>query len=125
MRGVLVIDDEASVRQVVADTLRQAGVAVRTAASGEEGIALFRRERQKLDAVLVDLTMPGLGGAETLLELRRIDPNIAVILTSGYHEEEARSAVYASVPFIRKPFDQARLLEVLRRSLDQGSTRPM
>jgi PAS domain S-box-containing protein len=88
-RTILVIDDERPVREALADILELEGWTALTAANGREGVALFRRHQAEIALVLLDLLMPVMGGDETLAALRAIDPQVKVILSSGYDEAEA------------------------------------
>jgi len=89
--GVLVVDDEPVVREVGCLALSIAGFDVGEAADGAEAIAAFLREPGRWDVVLLDMTMPGLGGAETFAELRRLAPDVRVVLSSGYTSRTPRA----------------------------------
>ncbi len=118
---VLVIDDEEAVRRLAARMLRRLGHEVHTAASGEEGVEMFRRHADRVRAVLLDATMPGMGGAATFRALRALDPDVAVILTSGHSERDSVRDLAGAVPdaFLPKPYRSADLAEVLTR-VDPG-----
>ena len=73
--------------------IERAGFSVLTAGGGREAIRLFREHRHEVRCVLLDLTMPDLDGAETFRELRRIRPDVRVVLSSGYGEEAATGRV--------------------------------
>jgi CheY-like chemotaxis protein len=116
---VLVIDDEAMVRNTLSAMLRSLGFVVLTAADGQEGVELFRTNRSRIAVVLLDMTMPRMNGEETFRELRRLQPNVRTILCSGYSEKEAadRFSGQGIAGFLQKPFGldsiSARLSEVL------------
>jgi len=80
-RKVLVVDDNATMRRTFCDWLEKLGYATVEAASGAEGIELFRKE--KFDILLTDLMMPGKNGLETIFEIRRIDPTVRIVAVSG------------------------------------------
>ena len=103
---VLVVDDEASIRTLSRRVLERVGFQVREAGDGREGLDLFGRHRQEIVAVLLDLTMPRMDGMETLVEMRRLDPNVPVVVMSGYSESETlmRFAGMGANGFIQKPF---------------------
>jgi CheY-like chemotaxis protein len=86
---ILVIDDEQAVREAVKDILEFEGIEVITAVDGESGIALYKARQAEITLVLLDLSMPGLNGAETFQQIRQINPNASVLLSSGYDEVEA------------------------------------
>lgn len=112
----LVVDDDEMVRSVLEGYLENLGFEVMVAASGEEGIRLFRDEAAAIDCVILDYWMPGMGGHETLVELRRIKPGCPVILASGYDEEQVvgRLGEDHSIGFIKKPFSASDLIARLR-----------
>ena len=103
---VLVVDDEVAVRQVASDLLRDLGFRTLVAADGSAALEVLREHAREIVCVLMDLTMPGLDGRETLRELRRIQPDIRVLLMSGYNEQEATSSFVGrgAAGFIQKPF---------------------
>ncbi len=105
LRGtVLVVDDESGVRQVVCDMLSLLGVNTVQAESGEAAIELYRSAR-RFDAVLMDLTMPGLDGAQTARELLSIDPRARIVFSSGYDQQALDAGFLNEAPrFIRKPY---------------------
>ena len=80
---VLVVDDETAVRTISARLLEKIGYHTVEAAGGEDALELYRRERD-FTLVVLDLTMPGLSGRETLKKLREIDPEVRCLLASGY-----------------------------------------
>ncbi len=109
----LVIDDEEDVREVLALVLRRRGVRVLLADSGPAALDLFRAHRNDVDVVLLDLTMPVMSGEDVLRELREIDPQVRVILSSGYAQDAAirRLASDSRASFIQKPFTADDLAE--------------
>ncbi|MDH3642025.1 MAG: response regulator transcription factor, partial [Gammaproteobacteria bacterium] len=90
--------------------------AVITAANGQEGIDLFREHPEDINLVILDLNMPRLDGEETFWELRQIKPDVKVILTSGYDEQEATSAFVGKglAGFVAKPFLAHDLLKAIK-----------
>jgi len=118
---VLVVDDEDIVREVAREMLREKGFDVLTASDGRRGVELYRRHAGKIAAVLLDWTMPEMGGEEALAEIRRIQPNAKVILCSGYAEEDLkrRFAGRGATDFIHKPFRIGALVRKLRVILEK------
>ena len=116
---VLVADDEDTVRGVCKQMLKRAGFNVLTAADGREALEVFREHADEIVCVLLDLTMPHLSGEEAFRELRRIRPDVKVVLCSGYSEQQAtRSlAVEGWAGFIQKPYALANLMSTLKRAL--------
>jgi PAS domain S-box-containing protein len=116
---VLVVDDEPVVRMTVSRYAERMGLQAMTAADGPEAIRVFSECGDTIDLVLLDMTMPGMDGRETLVELRSIRPDVPVLLSSGYSEEEALSAFenIQLAGFLQKPYSIDELASTLRRTL--------
>lgn len=116
---VLVIDDEQPVREAVKDILAVEGIVVLGAANGDDGVALYRERQAEIELVLLDLSMPGLSGQETLAALRQVNPAVRVILSSGYNEVEAmrRFRAEGSLGFLQKPYSADRLIQTVKQHL--------
>ncbi len=121
---ILVVDDEAGIREIAKGILEVFGYCVITASDGAEGIEMYRKRRGAIEAVLLDMTMPDMAGIEVLGELRRINPCVFVLLMSGYPEAEAASRVSDDKPdgFLQKPFSLEGLGEAVRDLLSPRST---
>ncbi len=117
---VLVVDDEDFIRSLAAQLLTRLGFSVLTAANGREAVQLVHEQGDRINLVLLDLTMPQLDGLETFRELQRIRPGLPVILSSGYSESEAaeRFAGFPLAAFIAKPYGEEELTSVVRRVLE-------
>ncbi|MCI0398028.1 MAG: PAS domain S-box protein [Chloroflexi bacterium] len=118
--AVLVIDDEAAVREAASDILELEGLRVIAAADGLKGIHLYQEQAADIDLVLLDLSMPGLSGEETFRELQRLNPQVQVILSSGYSAAEVNRAFQGRgiAGFIQKPYDWETLASAVWRHLD-------
>jgi PAS domain S-box-containing protein len=119
-RLVLVVDDEEFVRSLAQEALQRAGFRVLAVEDGPRAIDLFRARYAEIDAVVLDLTMPRLDGAEVFRELYRIDPGVRVILTSGYNEQHAtrRFRVSELAGYIQKPYRPHALVEKVCAAID-------
>ncbi len=107
---VLLIDDEEGVRAVAEQMFGAFGLKTLTAADGVEGLALFKQHQAAIALVLLDLTMPRMGGEEVLRHIRTLAPQLPVILTSGYNESSVPAlATDDRVSFLQKPFSLAAL----------------
>ncbi len=113
------IDDESIVRRTAKTTLERRGYDVVLAENGAEGCDLLRALANKISLVLLDLTMPGMDGEQTLRELKLIRPDIKVLLSSGYNEVEViqRFTGKGLSGFIQKPYTSAALVEKIRTAL--------
>ena len=114
---VLVVDDEPRILQFLEKGLSRLGYEVETAESGSKACEIYSRKGESFQCVLLDLIMPGMGGLETYARLKAIDPEVRVILSSGYSSGRTRQeAVEAGSPeFLEKPFT----LEVLSQALQK------
>jgi PAS domain S-box-containing protein len=118
-KTVLVIDDEPGIRHITRANLEAVGFAVLLAEHGQQGLHMFREHVERIDAVLLDLTMPDMSGADVLKELITLKPWVRVILSSGYSEEEAQELLEISrcCSFLQKPYRPAALVDRLQRML--------
>ena len=113
---VLAVDDEESVLRFCRRALERLGFKTVTAADGEEAVAIFRQRADEFDWVFLDLTMPKMDGVAAFLELRRLRPDIPVVMCSGFDEQEAteRLREHRLNGFVKKPYG----IEDLRRVAD-------
>ncbi len=116
---ILFVDDEPVVRLMATTALERAGYAVLCAENGEEALRLLKEHRSDILLVLLDLSMPGWTGFETLHRLRQVSPNLKTILSSGFSEEE----VYSRFPgeptgsMLQKPYSAATLVTRVKEVL--------
>ncbi|MBI5602663.1 MAG: PAS domain S-box protein [Deltaproteobacteria bacterium] len=117
---ILIVDDEEIIRQLGADILEDVGYKVILASRGEEAIPLYRQKRKDIGLVVLDVVMPGLGGKETFRKLREINPNIKVLLSSGYSTDgEVGEILKEGVSgLIQKPYKDEELIGKVREILD-------
>ena len=116
---VLVVDDEDTIRALGKDTLERVGFKVLTAQDGLQAIELYKTHSNEIVAVLLDMTMPHMGGEETFRELRRIKSDVKVILSSGYNEQEATNNFVGKglAGFIQKPYPPKELIKQMQQIL--------
>ena len=111
--AILLIDDEKMILDVGRELLEELGYTVLSALSGREALDIFQKNSDKIDLVIMDMIMPGMGGGETFDRLRAINPNIKVLLSSGYSVNGQASKILhrGCDGFIQKPFNLNRLAE--------------
>ncbi len=118
---ILVVDDERSIRDILAQILSYEGYSVETAASGGEALAMHRQ--RPFDLILLDVKMQGIDGLDTLAQLRQQDPDVQVVMISGH--ATIATAVQAvkdgAFDFLEKPLDSDRLLVTVSRGLERRS----
>lgn len=118
-RTLLVIDDEAPIREAVTDIMALVQISVIVAYDGQNGLTLFRQHQAEIGLILLDLSMPGLSGEETLYQLLALDPQVKIILSSGYSQSEVRNLLNNQriVAFLQKPFSFQELIEIVQKHL--------
>jgi len=116
---VLVVDDEDRLRVAVSKLLRKRGFEILEAGDGSAAIDLLRASDRRIDAMLLDMTLPGCSSREVVNVAWEAQPNMKVVLTSAYPEETVRTAVGATqtCSFVRKPFQLEVLLQTLQSVL--------
>jgi CheY-like chemotaxis protein len=119
---VLVVDDEQIVRRSAKAMLERYGYSVVVAENGKEAVELYRVLADKINLVLLDMTMPILSGEETFRQLKTIRPDIQVILSSGYNEVEAvrRFTGKGLAGFLQKPYSALTLAAKVRAVLQES-----
>jgi CheY-like chemotaxis protein len=116
---VLVVDDEPHVLEVMKRALGRAGYEVLTASDGADALTLFEERYKELQAVVLDMTMPGFNGKEAYERMRGIAAAVPIVLASGYTEEEVIERVgEANAPlFLQKPFQSKELLHAVESAI--------
>jgi PAS domain S-box-containing protein len=114
---VLVIEDETALRTSVSRFLRRRGFSVIEAEDGNAGVALFVRNAERIDVVLLDMTLPGRSGRDVLYELRRIAAGVKVVVTSAYGQQHVQSLLgeLRTWGYVQKPYRLADLEEILQK----------
>jgi two-component system cell cycle sensor histidine kinase/response regulator CckA len=120
---ILLVDDEDAVRRLGEQILSKFGYTVLTAGNGLEGLDVYRRERDRIALVILDLIMPKMSGAECLKEILTIDPQAKVIVASGYaaNGQIVQAIEDGAKASIQKPYGAQSLVELVRRILDDES----
>jgi len=118
---VLLVDDEDMIIDIGKRMMDALGYEIMIAKSGEEAIEIFQTNKDSIDMIILDMIMPGMGGGETYDILKGINPNIKILLSSGYSIDGQASEILkrGCDGFIQKPFDLKNLSEKLRAILDK------
>jgi PAS domain S-box-containing protein len=121
---ILVVDDEADIREITSTTLEEYGYRVLSAGNGREALDIYRQYENEVQLVVTDMVMPHLDGPATIRALRQITPNLKVIATSGVRStgqlvDVMKLGVKA---FLTKPYTAERLLAVVAESLNGQAT---
>ena len=117
---ILLVDDEDKILDVERGMLSALGYNVLTAGSGKQAVALYEANRNKIDIVILDMIMPGMGGGETYDALKKNNPDVKVLLCSGYSEGgQAKEILLRGCSgFIQKPFNINGLSKKIREIID-------
>ncbi len=115
--SILLIDDDDSLRRIMEFSLTEVGHTVQTASNGEDGLRLF--EKNAFDAVITDITMPGMSGMEVLATVRRRDAHIPVIVITAYGtiESAVEAMKQGAFDYITKPFNRDELRLTLEKAI--------
>ncbi|MFC1834275.1 PAS domain S-box protein [Thermodesulfobacteriota bacterium] len=116
---ILLVDDEEMVRLVLSDMLKELGFNVLVACDGAEGVSVYRENCNDIDLVILDMIMPKLNGREAFKEMKKINPGVKAILSTGYSQEYAvgDDTVDGIVGFVQKPYNLDQLSEALSEAL--------
>ena len=121
-KTVLLVDDEAMVMEVGCQFLQRLGYQVLEASSGQQALDIFRRASATIDCILLDYTMPGMDGLETMQQIRNIRTDVRIIITSGYTRQQLEDR-FADIglpdDFIQKPFQMKALEEKLNNVISE------
>ncbi len=117
--GILLVDDEANIVFIGRHLLQKYNYTVLSAGNGEEALRVYAENKDSIQCVILDLTMPVMDGAECLRELKKIDPAVKVILSSGYNRKDAESRIHSDdiAGYLKKPYGLKALLAVVRSAL--------
>jgi two-component system cell cycle sensor histidine kinase/response regulator CckA len=118
---ILLVDDEELIRDLGQRILSKAGYTILTASNGEEALDLYRSNKGNISMVMLDLIMPGMGGKRCLEELLVMDPNVKVLVASGYSADGPTKEALSNGAkgFVAKPFDMREVLEMVRKTIDE------
>jgi two-component system cell cycle sensor histidine kinase/response regulator CckA len=117
---ILLVDDDAAMRELLSESLRGEGYSVESAASGSEALRAAEASEAPFDLLLTDVMMPGMGGTELAARLRALRPSARVVYMSGATREALRQREQAiDAPFLWKPFSTEELGRAVRQALDE------
>ncbi len=118
---ILLVDDEKTVRQVEEEIISAIGYKVIAASSGKEAVDIYKVQKDEIDIVVLDMIMPEMGGEKTFQALKRINPDVNVLIVSGYSvtDQATRILEQGIGEYIQKPFGMKSLSQKLREVLDK------
>ena len=118
---ILLVDDEEQLLAIGAAHLASVGYSVLQAGRGEQAIEMFADKCESIDLVILDLSMPGMGGSKCLEKMLALDPDVKVVISSGYARDGALQDSLAEKisGLLTKPFSRTEMLTMVRRALDR------
>ncbi|MCI7643523.1 MAG: response regulator [Lentisphaeria bacterium] len=118
---LLIVDDHETIWDFLIEALQSLGYQILLAENGLDAVEIFRCNPGEIDLVMLDMIMPKLGGHDAFLQLRQIDPNIKILLSSGYvSQEEVQDLIkLGRCRFIAKPHRLPEVLQNIRELLDE------
>ncbi len=121
--NLLLIDDEEMILDLGRTILERHGYHVFTASDGNQGLSVYRQNRNEIQLIILDLSMPFLSGREFLEKLREIDTDVKVIVSSGYSEkDDLEQLVYLNVAeYVQKPYRPSEMIRQIRKVLDSNT----
>ena len=116
---ILLVDDEENILDIGKEMLERHGYVTITARNGEEAIDLYKRDGSRIDLVILDIGMPGMGGQKCLRELMGIDPEVKIIIASGYSVSKTAKEILeaGTVNYIDKPYRSTDMMKMIRETL--------
>jgi len=119
---IFVVDDEEDIRNFIRDVLQSHGYRVLLAANGDQAFDIYKVRGQDIALVILDMVMPEMGGEETFLKMKEVNPGIKALLSTGYSQDSRVSEILSKgvMGFIQKPYEFNQLLAKLRQILDRG-----
>ncbi|MDD8018212.1 MAG: PAS domain S-box protein [Bacteroidota bacterium] len=117
---ILLVEDEESLRNIVASLMESCGYTVLIAEDGLEAVQIYKKRQQEIALVLTDIGLPKLSGIDEFKQLKEINPEVRVVLASGFFEPDIKSELYkaGAKGFIQKPYDMDEILSKVREALD-------
>ncbi|HMK36630.1 MAG TPA: PAS domain S-box protein [Desulfomonilaceae bacterium] len=118
---ILIVDDEEIIRHLLGEMLQELGFSVLTAEDGLEGLEIYRKEWQNIDLVLIDMIMPRLNGKETFIEMKKINPCVRAVLSTGFTKDSAVQDTLDQgiVTFVQKPYRLEELSAAISHALHE------
>jgi len=118
---ILIIDDEPVVRNVLARMLERMGYNVIAAGTGRDGVAIYSDKKDEIDLVLLDMIIPDMPGGQIFSRLQEIDPDVQILLSSGFTETEVAIEAQrrGALGFLEKPYTMGDLSDAVRRALNK------
>lgn len=125
-KTILFVDDEPPLRLLGQSILESNGFLVLVAEDGIEALNIYRRERTRISLVVLDLSMPRLSGSETFHAIHTLNDRVPVLFASGFAPELLTGKEYPQIAgFIAKPYRPSELVSIVRRTLEDNTTRSL
>jgi two-component system cell cycle sensor histidine kinase/response regulator CckA len=118
---VLVAEDEPQVREMVVRALEKSGYSMLSAEDGREAVALFEKYGQDIDLVVLDMVMPHMGGQECYRQLKALNPEIQIMIMTGYTSDASAEAFFreGNIQVIKKPFELKNFTKAVQQAISR------
>ena len=114
-----VVDDEEIILRLAEEILKKCGYNIKTAIDGEQALKIYKKYKDSVDTIILDLTMPRMSGKMVFERMLEINPDVKVIISSGHSDEYAREGVLSKAKgHIKKPYKLTNLAQTVRKVLD-------
>jgi|GEM_PF-1113340 len=119
---IMVVDDEEQLRTMSSELLETCGYKVITAVDGQEGVNIYKEKQNEITAILLDMAMPNMSGKEAYIEIKKTNPHVKVLLTSGFRlDQRVKEVLQLGVKgFIQKPFSLVELSKKIAEVIEQS-----
>ncbi len=116
---IMIVDDEPMLRELVADVLKEQGYTILVASNGKEAVELYEEAKEKIDLVILDMIMPEMDGQATFRALRTLSPNLKVLISSGFSQDNAVQRLLSdgAAGFVGKPYQTEDLVKAVANQL--------
>lgn len=120
---ILVVDDEYNIRSMMREIMEMSGLKVFTAGNGKDGVETFKKNREIIDLIIMDMVMPVMDGREAFSEIKKIDPDQKIFIISGYSQREDLEDMLdkGAVGFMRKPFQVKEIVNRVKQILESSN----
>jgi CheY-like chemotaxis protein len=117
-QAILVVEDEDYVANLAKAALSRRGYKVIVTGSGEQALQILKTGNPKIGLILLDYRMPDMSGADLVPKLQQADPNVRIIVSSGYFEGEVAQELPSGLPFLQKPYTVEKLTAAVQSALN-------
>jgi DNA-binding NtrC family response regulator len=115
-KHILIVEDEPAILSLLSDILTHSGYSVIKSTNGEEALSIYQKKHDQIAIVILDMNMPGIGGKEAFLEMKKINPSVCALISTGYSKNDMIQDILREgvKGYIQKPFNMQDLLKLIK-----------